>query len=65
MQELALPPVKIHCSVLAEDAIRSAIHDYRVKQGLAEDDHDHDHHKEGDRTASSLAGQAALAKPSS
>ena len=66
VQELALPPVKIHCSVLAEDAIRSAIHDYRVKQGLEEDDHDHDHHhhKEDDRTGSSLAGQAALAKPS-
>jgi nitrogen fixation NifU-like protein len=29
-----LPPVKIHCSVLAEDAIRSAINDYRIKQGL-------------------------------
>lgn len=34
VEELALPPVKIHCSVLAEDAIRSAINDYRVKQGL-------------------------------
>ena len=30
--ELALPPVKIHCSVLAEDAIKSAIEDYRKKQ---------------------------------
>ena len=34
--ELALPPVKIHCSVLAEDAIKSAINDYRKKQGLDE-----------------------------
>jgi len=34
VEELALPPVKIHCSVLAEDAIRSAINDYRVKHGL-------------------------------
>lgn len=34
VEELALPPVKIHCSVLAEDAIRSAINDYRVKNGL-------------------------------
>lgn len=34
VEELALPPVKIHCSVLAEDAIRSAINDYRVKKGL-------------------------------
>ncbi|NVK40966.1 MAG: Fe-S cluster assembly scaffold IscU [Oceanospirillaceae bacterium] len=31
--ELALPPVKIHCSVLAEDAIKAAIEDYRKKQG--------------------------------
>jgi len=34
VEELALPPVKIHCSVLAEDAIKMAINDYRVKQGL-------------------------------
>ena len=34
VEELALPPVKIHCSVLAEDAIRAAINDYRVKNGL-------------------------------
>ncbi len=31
--ELALPPVKVHCSVLAEDAIRAAISDYAKKQG--------------------------------
>jgi nitrogen fixation NifU-like protein len=31
--ELSLPPVKIHCSVLAEDAIKAAIEDYRKKQG--------------------------------
>ena len=36
VEELALPPVKIHCSVLAEDAIKSAINDYRIKQGLEE-----------------------------
>jgi nitrogen fixation NifU-like protein len=35
VEELALPPVKIHCSVLAEDAIKSAINDYRVKNGLS------------------------------
>ena len=35
-EELALPPVKIHCSVLAEDAIRAAIEDYRSKQGADE-----------------------------
>ena len=34
VEELALPPVKIHCSVLAEDAIKMAINDYRVKNGL-------------------------------
>jgi nitrogen fixation NifU-like protein len=33
VEELNLPPVKIHCSVLAEDAIKSAINDYRVKNG--------------------------------
>ena len=32
VQELNLPPVKIHCSVLAEDAIKSAINDYRAKK---------------------------------
>ncbi len=34
-EELALPPVKIHCSVLAEDAIKAAVRDYRQKKGLA------------------------------
>jgi Fe-S cluster assembly scaffold IscU len=34
VEELSLPPVKIHCSVLAEDAIKSAINDYRSKRGL-------------------------------
>ncbi len=33
--ELALPPVKIHCSVLAEDAIRAAVADYRAKHALS------------------------------
>ena len=33
VEELSLPPVKIHCSVLAEDAIKSAIQNYREKQG--------------------------------
>jgi len=35
-EELALPPVKIHCSILAEDAIKAAVADYRKKQGGAE-----------------------------
>ena len=34
-QHLSLPPVKIHCSVLAEDAIKAAIRDYREKNGVA------------------------------
>jgi Fe-S cluster assembly scaffold IscU len=36
VKELALPPVKIHCSVLAEDAIRAAIVDWKKKNGVAE-----------------------------
>ena len=36
VQELSLPPVKIHCSVLAEDAIKAAIRDYQSKQGQKE-----------------------------
>jgi len=35
-EELALPPVKIHCSILAEDAIKAAIEDYRKKHGTAQ-----------------------------
>ena len=34
-QELALPPVKIHCSILAEDAIKAAVDDYRARHGEA------------------------------
>jgi nitrogen fixation NifU-like protein len=34
-EELALPPVKIHCSILAEDAIKAAVADYRKKHGEA------------------------------
>ncbi|MDG6402452.1 Fe-S cluster assembly scaffold IscU [Pseudomonas quasicaspiana] len=33
-EELALPPVKIHCSVLAEDAIKAAVRDYKQKKGM-------------------------------
>jgi nitrogen fixation NifU-like protein len=36
-EELALPPVKIHCSILAEDAIKAAIDDYRKKHGATAD----------------------------
>jgi len=35
VEELALPPVKIHCSVLAEDAIKAAIKDYQEKNGIS------------------------------
>jgi nitrogen fixation NifU-like protein len=35
-EELALPPVKIHCSILAEDAIKAAIDDYRRKHGASQ-----------------------------
>src|SRR5213078_907001 len=35
VKELSLPPVKIHCSVLAEDAIRAAIHDWKKKQSAS------------------------------
>ena len=34
-EELALPPVKIHCSILAEDAIKAAVNDYKSKHGAA------------------------------
>jgi nitrogen fixation NifU-like protein len=37
-QELSLPPVKIHCSILAEDAIKAAVADYRKKHGLETDE---------------------------
>jgi len=37
-EELALPPVKIHCSVLAEDAIKAAIEDFRGKSGAGKTD---------------------------
>lgn len=38
VQELNLPPVKIHCSVLAEDAIKAALADYKKKAGLLKED---------------------------
>jgi len=44
VEELALPPVKIHCSVLAEDAIKAAINDYRVKNGMAPIESEKVHH---------------------
>ena len=38
-QDLALPPVKIHCSILAEDAIKAAVQDYQAKHGTAAERH--------------------------
>jgi nitrogen fixation NifU-like protein len=49
-KELALPPVKIHCSVLAEDAIKAAIADWRKKKGL-------------DKAPQAAASQPAAQKP--
>lgn len=43
VEELSLPPVKIHCSVLAEDSIKAAIKDYREKNGLAKQEAEHAH----------------------
>lgn len=43
VEELSLPPVKIHCSVLAEDSIRSAIADYKKKNGIASGTEAHAH----------------------
>ena len=40
-QELALPPVKIHCSILAEDAIKAAVQDYKAKHGHPETEQAH------------------------
>lgn len=44
VEELSLPPVKIHCSVLAEDAIKAAINDYRTKNGLPALETEKTHH---------------------
>mmetsp|Transcript_19449 Transcript_19449/g.22248 ORF Transcript_19449/g.22248 Transcript_19449/m.22248 type:complete len:179 (+) Transcript_19449:171-707(+) len=42
---LKLPPVKLHCSMLAEDAIRAAVSDWKSKNNIVDDhDHHHDHH---------------------
>jgi nitrogen fixation NifU-like protein len=53
VNELNLPPVKIHCSVLAEDAIKSAIEDYRNKQAAR---------RESRETASTHAAEQASAE---
>jgi nitrogen fixation NifU-like protein len=45
-----LPPIKMHCSVLAEEGIHKAINDYRKKQGLAEWEEKHPHSHSEDST---------------
>ena len=44
-QHLSLPPVKIHCSVLAEDAIKAAVRDYKLKHGLLSEAEVAEHHR--------------------
>ncbi len=44
-QELSLPPVKIHCSVLAEDAIKAAVRDYKAKKGMLSAEEAEEHRK--------------------
>ena len=44
-KHLKLPPVKLHCSMLAEDAVKMAIKDYQTKNGIEVED-DHHHHGE-------------------
>ena len=53
VQELALPPVKIHCSVLAEDAIRAAVADLKAKQAA---------HRDADKQNPENAAESAAAK---
>jgi len=55
VEELNLPPVKIHCSVLAEDAIKSAIADFRKKQ--------HEGRSEGEPASAKHASGASHAQP--
>lgn len=61
VKELALPPVKIHCSVLAEDAIRSAIVDLKKKRGEAVPEFEGGGHASTDRAMETMKGQLATA----
>jgi nitrogen fixation NifU-like protein len=62
VKELALPPVKIHCSVLAEDAIRSAIIDLKKKRGEAIPDlGDGGGHASTEKAMETMRGQLATA----
>ena len=59
-----LPPIKMHCSVLAEEGIHKAINDYRVKKGLPpwEELHPHSHHEEKKDCECSACGTPAPEK---
>ena len=61
VEELNLPPVKIHCSVLAEDAIKSAIADYKKKRGEAVPEMAGGGHASTDRAMETMKGQLATA----
>jgi len=52
-EELALPPVKIHCSILAEDAIKAAVADYRQKHDTVQENEAHE--AQGTASASAAA----------
>ena len=54
-EELALPPVKIHCSILAEDAIKAAVADYRQKHGTAHENEVHEAPAQGAASATVAA----------
>ena len=65
-EELALPPVKIHCSILAEDAIKAAVADYKKKHGAPKQrrrwlDGDHADRERGHATSSATSPSAARA----
>ena len=59
-EELALPPVKIHCSILAEDAIKAAVADYRQKHGTAHEQEAHDAGAQGGASATVAARRSLL-----
>jgi nitrogen fixation NifU-like protein len=64
VKELSLPPVKIHCSVLAEDAIRAAIHDWKRKQVLNEHGSPQNHTENTESTGATSSPEASTLFPS-
>ena len=57
-EELSLPPVKIHCSVLAEEAVKAAIFDYKFKKGLLSLEEVTDHAQREDDTDEAVRARA-------